>query len=944
MSRAHPSPNHRKGGPACQRPMLLHLTSPQKKTASGYRNQNEEEGIWSRLCPGSGGPKEKRVESSFRTCNTSIQQARPLIFYPFQGKNLRSSSPSQERQMSSVVPNIVGKLGDLLIQEAQLLLKVREGVEWIKNELKWMQRFLKDADSKQNTEELVKKWVSDIRDVSYEIEDVIETFIYRQKRRHGLVGRAKRGISEPKTRHKVGKQIEQIKQKISDISRRRETYGISDINEGRQEASSWIRDLEGRRRDSVMFEEAQLVGQHEEFRSVRDQLMTEGQRRRVISIFGIGGSGKTALAKKILNDVKVHFDCHALVYVSQQYKIKDVLVRIIKGVAGDSAPKGIEKMDEVDLGLMLRDKYLRRKRYLVVLDDIWTREAWDSLILKLPDDGNKSRVLVTTRIRDVALHADPSGHHHEMRLLNDDESWELFMKKIFLGKDPLTACPSELKEKGWKILKKCGGLPLAILVLGGLLATKDKSERAWSKVLESIPESSKQCMDILALSYWDLPHYLKPCFLYVGLFPEDYEISSGKLIRLWIAEGFIQQKGNKVMEDVAEYYLEELVSRSMIQVASKKSNGSIHKCRIHDLLRELSISEARENNFFAVHNDNDTSSSSTSVRRLAFYCNIDGDETKNHSMETLRSILYFFFNSEVDVFKLANTGSKLLRVMNTESEGSEVSLPKEVGEFVHLKFLEFSINYKFRSIPSSIGNLSSLQTLQVHQHSGMVNLPNTIWNLKELRYLHADFRSEGHPHLSNLRNLQTLRLRAGSWIEEGLGKLTNLRKLGIFGDVSSYHETLPYCIEKLRNLRSLKIMRSWNRNPIPPFLPFTNHLDLYKMYLHGSIKKLPELPPNLVELYLLGSELEQDAISTLEKLQHLKILRLSFDSYLSKKLICSPGGFLRLELLDLNWLPLEEWIVEEGAMVSLKSVQLFSMTALKTVTVPKRVRGLLKEG
>ncbi|RWR84255.1 putative disease resistance protein [Cinnamomum micranthum f. kanehirae] len=728
--------------------------------------------------------------------------------------------------MSSVVPNIVGKLGDLLIQEAQLLLKVREGVEWIKNELKWMQRFLKDADSKQNTEELVKKWVSDIRDVSYEIEDVIETFIYRQKRRHGLVGRVKRGISEPKTRHKVGKQIEQIKQKISDISRRRETYGISDINEGRQEASSWIRDLEGRRRDSVMFEEAQLVGQHEEFRSVRDQLMTEEQRRRVISIFGIGGSGKTALAKKILNDVKVHFDCHALVYVSQQYKIKDVLVRIIKGVAGDSAPKGIEKMDEVDLGLMLRDKYLRRKRYLVVLDDIWTREAWDSLILKLPDDGNKSRVLVTTRIRDVALHADPSGHHHEMRLLNDDESWELFMKKIFLGKDPLTACPSELKEKGWKILKKCGGLPLAILVLGGLLATKDKSERAWSKVLESIPESSKQCMDILALSYWDLPHYLKPCFLYVGLFPEDYEISSGKLIRLWIAEGFIQQKGNKVMEDVAEYYLEELVSRSMIQVASKKSNGSIHKCRIHDLLRELSISEARENNFFAVHNDNDTSSSSTS----------------------------------------------------------------------------------------------------------------------ELRYLHADFRSEGHPHLSNLRNLQTLRLRAGSWIEEGLGKLTNLRKLGIFGDVSSYHETLPYCIEKLRNLRSLKIMRSWNRNPIPPFLPFTNHLDLYKMYLHGSIKKLPELPPNLVELYLLGSELEQDAISTLEKLQHLKILRLSFDSYLSKKLICSPGGFLRLELLDLNWLPLEEWIVEEGAMVSLKSVQLFSMTALKTVTVPKRVRGLLKEG
>ncbi|XXG71012.1 hypothetical protein AAC387_Pa07g0361 [Persea americana] len=427
----------------------------------------------------------------------------------------------------AVVPYIVGKLGDLLIQEAQLLSGVREEVEWIKNELEWIQCFLKDADSKQNTNARVKKWVSDIRDVSYEIEDLIETFIDSRSRRHGLVGGVVGYISE----HEVAKQIEQIKQKISDISRRRETYGISDINEGRQEASSRIRDLEGRRRDSVMFEEPQLVGQDEEFRTVRDQLMTEEQRRRVISIFGIGGSGKTALAKKILNDVKDHFDCHALVYVSQQCQIKDVLVRIIKGVAGHSAPEGIENLDEVDLGLMLRDKYLRGKRYLVVLDDIWAREAWDSLILKLPDDGNNSRVMVTTRIRDVALHADPSGHHHEMRLLNDDESWELFMKKIFPGKDPLTACPSELKEKGWKILKKCGGLPLAILVLGGLLATKDKRERAWSKVLESIPESSKQCMDILALSYWDLPPYLKPCFLYFGLFPEDYEISSGKLIR-----------------------------------------------------------------------------------------------------------------------------------------------------------------------------------------------------------------------------------------------------------------------------------------------------------------------------------------------------------------------------------------------------------------------------
>eukprot|EP00268_Persea_americana_P061574 TRINITY_DN7790_c0_g1_i4.p1 TRINITY_DN7790_c0_g1~~TRINITY_DN7790_c0_g1_i4.p1 ORF type:complete len:244 (-),score=40.19 TRINITY_DN7790_c0_g1_i4:91-822(-) len=195
----------------------------------------------------------------------------------------------------AVVPYIVGKLGDLLIQEAQLLFGVREGIEGIKNELEWMQRFLKDADSKQNTNALVKKWVSDIRDVSYEIEDVIETFIYSQRRRHGLVGRVKKGISEPQTRHKVGKQIEQIKQKIGDISRRRDDYCIRDINEGRQEASSSRQSLEEGRRFSALLEEPEVVGQQEEISTLKKQLINGEQRRCVISIFGMGGSGDISI-------------------------------------------------------------------------------------------------------------------------------------------------------------------------------------------------------------------------------------------------------------------------------------------------------------------------------------------------------------------------------------------------------------------------------------------------------------------------------------------------------------------------------------------------------------------------------------------------------------------------------------------------------------------------
>ncbi|RWR84352.1 putative disease resistance protein [Cinnamomum micranthum f. kanehirae] len=839
----------------------------------------------------------------------------------------------QKRLMASeaVVPFVVQKLGDLLIQEAQLLHEVHDKFEWIQTELKRMRCFLKDADSRQKEDEVVKNWVAEIINASYDAEDVIDIFIYNRRRRRGFVERVQRYIcivSELRTRHKVAKKIDRIKAKISDITRSRETYGIRDINEGRQEESSSSQSLQQRRRRLALLEETEVVGQQEGINTVKEQLMSTESRRCVISIIGMGGLGKTTLAKKVYYDVKHNFDCHAFVYLSQQFGIKDVLMRILKCVMGLSRDGG-EKLNEDELGMRLRD-HLREKRYLLVIDDIWSTQAWDTLKLVLPIGMNKSRVMLTTRVKDVALHADPSSHPHEMRLLNDDEGWELLMKNIFPEGDPSTACPPELEKTGRKILAKCRGLPLAILVLGGLLSRKDKTFTAWSKVLESVnrylTESSNQCRDILALSYWDLPYYLKPCFLYLGLFPEDHEIDSVTLINMWIAEGFIPQKDDSIVEDVAEDYLEELVGRSMIQAASKEANGSIGSCRIHDLLRDLSISEATQNNFFTLHNDNGTSSSSTSVRRLALYENIDGyNEHINRSIATLRSILWFSDYKEDHSPLLLIPSGKLLRVF----DGFRAEILREAtgdGEFFNLRYLKI---YKFastKSLSSFIGNLSNLLALEISL--GCI-LPNAIWNLEELRHLDAFACSvDGHPQLNNLRNLQSLSLGAGSWINDDLGKLTNLRRLTIWGDISSYHKALSESVEKLCNLRALYL---FNGHSIPPFMPFTHHLYLYRMILDGRIEKLHVLPPNLAELRLCESKLEQDVISTLEKLPHLKYLQLWWNSYDSKKMFCSSGGFPRLEELELRDLPLEEWIVEEGAMPSLKSVGLLKMPNLKTL-------------
>ncbi|XXG71039.1 hypothetical protein AAC387_Pa07g0381 [Persea americana] len=439
--------------------------------------------------------------------------------------------------IEAVVSFVVDKLNDHLIQEARLLYGVRHQLKWIESELKLMRHFLKDADSRKSEDERVENWVAQIRDVCYDVEDVVEAYILTQnaRRRRGLLARLRRYLcfaSEIRARRKVGKKIERIKLKIKDISRRRETYGIRDINEGRQEASSSSPSLRGRRQSVTLLEESEVVGLQEETKMVKERLFNGVSRRCVISIVGMGGLGKTTLAKKVYHDVKDDFDCHAFIHLSQQYEIKDVLMRIINCIMNLCREK-IEKLDEMELGMIL-GAHLTEKKYLVVIDDIWSTEAWGTLKGVLPDGFNESRVILTTRIKDVALQADPRNYCHEMQLLDNNDGWELFLKKAFPERNTSIYCPSELEEIGRKIFAKCGGLPLAILVLGGLLSRKDQTPSAWSKVLESVtsdhPESFEQCRKILALSYWDLPYYLKPCFLYLGLFPESSEIGSGRLI------------------------------------------------------------------------------------------------------------------------------------------------------------------------------------------------------------------------------------------------------------------------------------------------------------------------------------------------------------------------------------------------------------------------------
>ncbi|KAM3338964.1 hypothetical protein P3S68_031050 [Capsicum galapagoense] len=315
------------------------------------------------------------------------------------------------------------------------------------------------------------------------------------------------------------------------------------------------------------------------------ELLKEESRRSVISIYGMGGIGKTTLARNLYNcpSLVTSFPTRAWICVSQEFNTPDLLRNLLK------------KMTERDLQFYLCD-LLKEHKYLVVVDDVWHKAAWESVKRALPDSKNGSRVIITTRKEDVAKSEDDNGLAYKLRFLRQEESWDLFCKKACqVNKFDKIGWSPAMEEIAREMVERCGGLPLAIFVLSGLLSQK-KSLEEWKKVKAHLwrhmRNNSIEISHILSLSYNDLSTELKKCFFHFGIFPEDTVISTEKLTRLWMAEDFISRVEER-MEDVAEDFLNELVRRSLIQVA-KTFWENIIGCRIHDLLRDLAVKKATE--------------------------------------------------------------------------------------------------------------------------------------------------------------------------------------------------------------------------------------------------------------------------------------------------------------------------------------------------------------
>ncbi|KAK0602812.1 hypothetical protein LWI29_037184 [Acer saccharum] len=867
--------------------------------------------------------------------------------------------------MAEIVVNLViDKLGPLLVQEIKLLRGLRQEIEYVKEELKSIRFFLKDAEKRSAIEELegnnnngVQLWVAQVREVAYCIEDVLDEFAFtvaQLPHGRGIVGilrKANRSLRKLKLRQNIVNDILEIKKSLAKIQDRRKRYGLDSIQKESDAETRNVTRQGGCGVGSYYMEEDQIVGYESIRKELIDLMVNKIPQRRVIVLVGAGGLGKTTLAASVYkkNDLKNHFNCCAWIHVGKTYFKEDLLRRTIQKIYssfGENAPGNMETMDEMGLIDMLRT-YLEKKSYMVVFDDVWKDEFWKDVEHALPDNHKSSRLIITTRNRVVADFLPTRVVHTSiLKGLPPDKAWQLFCMKAF---DSNGFCPPELEELSNKILGKCRGLPLAIVAVGGLLSKKNRIVTEWEKLFNNLGEELgsdphlRSCNRVLSEGFNDLPHLLKPCLLYFGLFPESYSIGCGRLIRLWIAEGFVQFQSNNSNgpEEIGQEYLTELIERNLVHVSETKLQGKALNCQVHDLMHEIILKKTKQSGFSRILNEHNMSQC-PKTRRLTISESTDNVLVRINDSK-VRSL---FLSNIVELPRsfmstISADNFKLMRVLDFEDAPIDY-VPEGVGNLFHLHYLSLK-NTKVKILPKTVGKLLNLETLNLKK-TLVGELPVEIKNLKKLRYL-AILRSDK----------QSFSYGEGTNIQEGFGSLIDLRKLGGVRLDSKMLEEL----KKLRQLRVLGVqLVNGNGKDMFSSIANMNYLKtlcieltnrdetfdiesvasppkyLERLYLLGNLKKLPDWIfnlQNLAKVYLSRSDLTDDPLRVLHSLPNLLQLFL-LEAYNGEQLHIKQGWFpklLELYLSDLKGLKFI--MIEDGAMSLLETLVISACPLLKVI-------------
>nr|GMD90223.1 disease resistance protein RPM1-like [Ipomoea batatas] len=856
---------------------------------------------------------------------------------------------------ATIVDALVGKLKEVAYEEFIFQWGIEAEVKEITNRLANMKGYVEDSCKGKQDSNAAEIWATQLRDTTLELEDLVEEFMLDSKllelntppcnfcQVKSLFANVQSLAKRVKIQFCFHQQLKAMDKKLLALETDKSKYGIKlkTNDDGRNEV------LMGS--GSGYMEGIEAVGINMEVNRIAELIEKRSGEVKLITIWGAGGGGKTTLAKQIHERVKNDrgIDYCWWVDVNHSSDIEYVLRTTINGVyksVGTKPPAELEKADRNSLQQHVLD-YLEGKRYVVFFDDVWDH----TLLAKIKLRGNsESSIIVTSRDKNIAngsfLGAAP--HYVEVKPLEFDLACSLFCK---LALDSLS-WPNGLEEAGKALVKKCSGLPVAILAMARLMSTKGDDPSKWRDALKSLDYYSQDfeaggslasLNTALLLSYYELPTHLKSCFLYCAMFPKTYAISAQKLIRMCIAEGFINDdphphphSGRHTLEAIARDYFLELKNRSLLQILPNEYSGKeLGRIGMHDLYRDVACEVIRREMFAEIIKLEQSSWKLEWKQRRSL---IIAEEVQKGQLdncyENMKKLRTLIINPckgiALKSFPQMLQNMKLLRVLVLEwlPYGME-ELPNEVGDLIHLRYLELSGFNKMSHLPDSLRRLHNLQTLDL-RYTSVRSLPKCVSELKQLRHLFAGYYGlQVADIVFTLSQLQTLSgILINAIQARELVNIPRLTKLHIiFKEGEECWRAICDSVKKMTNLPSLFIQS----DGLQKFINFSPPLFLEKLRLFrlGKLVNFISTPNYLRVIYINVCDVDEDFFNSLEKLPSL--LYLYIDSYSGDQLLCTEGSFPKLKKLEIVCVKLTKWEIGKGAMACLESLFLLECKCLE---------------
>lgn len=865
-----------------------------------------------------------------------------------------------------------------------------EEVDSIKVLLPKLQAYLNvHSRGKGLQNEMQANRVTQIRDIAHNIEDALDNFMFQNPRifhKHIVTIFFHDHITQPLKKKGSLKHlctvISGIKSSIENLKGWDDyvnNHHGSTIEEASSSHTNWPR-----RCNSFLhgLEEDEIVGFKNQTATLLHQLVREEQNGYMrIFVVGPGGYGKSTLARIAYEDkqlVNRHFECSAWVKVSGSFDerklVDDMILQLVEdhNIIKGSSVISLNRSGDQNSQLNMIKGYLRNKRYIVVLDDVCNKKDVRFIEKFLPKNSG-SRIIVTTHIHDVVVRDDESPHRvHDLSSgLSEEAAWSLFSRKAFLASGGSKICPSELQGIASKILSMCGGSPNAILSVSRMLAMKPQLPAEWQAIYDTLRDKigtdDPDCIvsKTLLRSYNDLSSALKSCFLYLSVFPRNCHIKRGRLIRLWLAEGFVimNNTSRKKVESLADDYLDELIARNLIDVTERDFSGRAIICVVKNLVHEFLINKSSEENFTTVLSAEDANgmTSKRQLRRLSIQIDAFDDDLLKLGPADLHPVRTSFMFSLTEAFQpqIGNFISRFRLLKVLDFQGSSLrNFPKEICGLILLRYLSLR-GTLIATIPSCIDKLVFIETLDL-KGTQVRTLPKEIIRLSNLRYLlvylydvkisYVTFNSvkgvELCPeirYLSELLKLTLIKANNPKFIVE-LGYLKNLRKLGLIALKTEDGEKLCTAIQKMDQLSTLDVSSVSESDFLDLRYMENPPCNLQRIYLKGRLKQVPEWISSLkslVRVELLWSKLPVSPIPALQVSPNLIELSL-VDAYIGDELVFGPGSLSKLRILKIEeCMNLTNITIQDNAMLKLCKLTLSKCTGL--LLPPLGIGNLLQE-